>query len=143
MTYITQQGLIDRGWERQLIQLTDKTNKPATTIDTTTVARHIGDASSTIDSYLAKRYALPLAAVPPVLEKIAADIAIYFAHGTAVDKDGAIAAAHREAIRWLDGVARGLVTIDGAGTAPAPSGGGQVKIAGPDRVFDRDSMGGF
>lgn len=144
MAYVNQQGLIDRGWELKLIQLTDKTNKPQTTIDDTIVGRHIADAESTIDSYLAKRYALPLVAVPPVLEKVAVDLAVYFLHGNSIDKDGAIAIAYRDSIRWLESIAKGTVTIEGA-TEPAPTqaGDGQVLTAGPDRQFTRDSLSGL
>jgi phage gp36-like protein len=144
MAYITQQGLIERGWERQLVQLTDKTNKPATTIDDTIVARHIVDAESMIDSYLAKRYVLPLAQVPPVLEKVAADLAIYFIHGSSIDKDSAVATAYRGTMTWLSEVSKGTVTIEGATpTAPAQAGGGQILTAGPERQLTRDSLSGL
>lgn len=144
MVYVTQQGLIERGWERQLIQLTDKVNRPATTIDDTIVARHIADAESTIDSYLAKRYRLPLTQVPPVLEKVAADLAIYFLHGSTVEKDGAVAMAYRNAMQWLSDVSKGTVTIEGATeTAPAQAGGGQILTAGPERQLTRDSLSGL
>lgn len=144
MVYVTKQGLVDRGWERQLIQLTDKVNKPATTIDDTIVALHIADAESTIDSYLGKRYALPLSEVPAVLQKIAADLAIYFLHGPTVDKDSNVATAYRDAKKWLEDVSKGTVTIEGATeNTPAQAGGGQILTAGPDRELTRDSLSGL
>lgn len=143
MTYITKQGLIDRFGATELIQLTDRANRPPTTIDDVVVNRAIGDAAAEIDSYLAKVYALPIAVVPTVLERKAADIARYFLHGKAVEKDGPVATAYREAIAWLRDVSRGLVEIDTGGEKPAQAGGGSVKASAPNRVFTRDSMRGM
>lgn len=143
MVYVTKQDLIDRGWEKKLIQLTDRTNKPATTIDETTVDRHITDACSVIDSYLAKVYALPLSSTPPALKRVAADLAMYLLHGDAIDKDGPVAQAYRDGIRWLENVAKGLVVVEDAGVVPQPAGDGRVQLKGPDRVFDRDSLRGL
>lgn len=143
MTYIDKQGLIDRGWERKLIQLTDRLNKPATTIDDTTVARYIADAESMIDGYLGKRYNLPLGDVPKSLTKVAADLAMYFLHGDTADKDSPVAQAYRDALKWLDQVAKGLVVIESAGVVPEAAGGGQVKTSEPNRVFTRDKLGDF
>lgn len=143
MPYVTQQDLIDRFGSAELVQLTDRTNKPASTIDATTVGRHIADAISIIDGYVGKVYALPLATVPPALTKVACDLARYFIHGKAADKDGAVAQAYRDAMRWLENVAKGLILIEDAGTVPGQAGGGQVQTSAPRRVFTRDSMSDF
>lgn len=143
MTYITKQGLIDRFGQLELLQLTDRTNRPATTIDDVVVNRAIGDAAAEIDSYLAKAYALPITTVPAVLERKAADIARFFLHGKSADKDGPVAIAYRDAIAWLRDVARGLVEIDTGGDKPAQAGGGSVKASAPNRAFTRDSMRGM
>lgn len=140
MPYVTKQDLIDRGWQRKLVQLTDRTNKPATTIDDTTVDRHIADACSMIDGYLGKAYALPLPSVPPALKKVAADLAMYFLHGDTAEKDGTVATAYRDGLKWLEGVAKGLIVIEDAGVVPQPAGDGRVLLAGPDRVFSRTSL---
>lgn len=143
MSYITKQGLIDRFGATELIQLTDRANRPPTTIDDVVVNRAIGDAAAEIDSYLAKVYSLPIAVVPAVLERKAADIARYFLHGKSADKDGPVAIAYRDAIAWLRDIARGLVEIDTGGDKPAQAGGGSVKASAPNRVFTRESMGGM
>jgi len=141
--YVNLQGLIDRGWEKKLIQLTDRVNRPATTIDATVVDRHITDACSLIDSYLVKNYTLPLTAVPPALEKVAADLAISFVYGDAVEKDGPIDRAYRDGLRWLEQVARGQVALEEDGIVPPAAGDGRVQMTGPDRIFSRDSLRGF
>lgn len=140
MTYCTQQDLVERFGEDRLVQLTDRENRPATTVNATTVARYIGDATSTINSYLGKRYQLPLGAVPDVLVKLAVDISWYFLQGDTADKDSAERLAYRDAIAWLEAVAGGKVVMEGAGEVLAPAGGGQVLTKGPARAFTRDSL---
>jgi phage gp36-like protein len=143
MAYATQQDLIDRFGERELVQLTDRVNKPATTIDDVVVDRAIGDAEALADGYLAKAYALPLVAVPLVLTKVTCDVARYYLHGKAAEKDGPVLRAYAEATAWLRDVSRGLVVLDVGGEAAAPVGGGAVRTSGPERVFTRDSLCGL
>ncbi len=140
MTYATQQDLIDRFGNTELVQLTDKVNKPASVIDPTPVARALNDASAFIDGYLKKVTKLPLNVVPPVLTKTASDIARYYLHGKAADKDSPVTRAYTEASKWLVDVSRGLVELTDNGEAPAASGGGSVKASAPNRVFTRDSL---
>lgn len=143
MTYVTKQDLIDRFGQAELIQLTDRTNVPVTTVSDTVVGKHIADAEALVDSYLGKVYALPLSSVPPVLTKHAADIARFFLHGDAAEKDSPVERAYKAALAWLHDVAKGLVIIENAGVIPGQAGGGQIKTSAPDRVFTRDSMGDF
>jgi phage gp36-like protein len=145
VTYCTQQDLMDRFGEDRLIQLTDRENYPATTINATAVAKHIADASSTIDMYLAKKYQLPLTVeVPAALTKICVDLSWYALQGDTVEKDSAVAVAYRMAMAELGRLASGEVVIKGAaGAELAQAGGGQIKTGAPSRVFTRDSMGEF
>ncbi|WP_428429536.1 gp436 family protein [Pararhizobium sp.] len=140
MGYATKQDLIDRFTEKELIQLTDTVNRPATTIDDTPVNRALGDADALIDGYLAKLYRLPLSVVPKVLTKTACDIARYYLHGKAADKDSPVTTAFKQAESWLKDVAKGVVTLDVEGVAPVQAGGGSVKASAPGRIFTRDSL---
>ncbi|MEH3093370.1 MAG: DUF1320 domain-containing protein [Agrobacterium cavarae] len=140
MTYATQQDLVDRFGATELVQLTDKVNKPVSTIDPVPVDRALSDATGLIDGYLGKLYRLPLSAIPPVLKKTACDIARYYLHGKAAAKDTPVAIAYGEAVSWLKDVSKGLVTLDVEGVAPAQSGGGSVKASAPGRIFTRDSL---
>lgn len=143
MAYATQQDLIDRFGEEDLIQLTDRVNLPASTIDADVVTAAISDAEALADSYLAKRYQLPLDPVPGVLTKTIADIARYFLHGRRTDKDDPVTRDYGQALAWLKDVARGLVELDAAGNAPDQSGDGQVQVSAPTRIFSRESLEGY
>lgn len=144
MTYCTQQDLVDRFGATKLIQLTDRVNKPATTINVVTVTERIGDAASLINSYLGKKYQLPLTvAVPAVIRTYAIDIAWFLLHGDAADKDHPARLAYNDAKAWLKAVSMGDVIIEGAGEIVAPAGGGEIKTSQPDRVFTRESLRRF
>lgn len=140
MTYAKQQDLIDRFGSEELIQLTDRTNIPVTTIDPVVVGRALDDASALIDSYLTKVARLPLVVVPEILVKTAADIARYYLHGKSADKDSAVTRAYNEAVAWLRDVSRGLVELTMNGEASPEAGGGAVRHVAPSRVFTRDSL---
>lgn len=143
MTYATQQDMIDRFGETELLQLTDRENMPPTSIDVVVVGRALDDADGLINSYLGKVYRIPLSVVPAVLVKRASDIARYHLHGEAAPKDGDVHRNYRDAIDWLKDVAKGLVTIDAEGITPAASGGGSVKSSAPGRIFTRETMRGY
>ncbi|PKR90873.1 DUF1320 domain-containing protein [Pleomorphomonas diazotrophica] len=140
MAYATLQDLIDRFGRTELVQLTDRTNKPASTIDESVVARALTDAEATINGYVARRYQLPLTSVPEALTKKACDIARYYLHGKAADKDSPVYLAHKEATTWLQDVAKGLVVIEAEGIAPAAAGGGVIRANPSGRVFTRQSL---
>lgn len=144
MTYCTQQDLVDRFGQSKLVQLTDKTNRPQTTVDVVVVARALQDASSLVNSYLGKKYQLPLTISPPdVLVTYACQIAWFLLHGESAGKDHPVRMAYDDAKKWLERVAGGLVIIEGAGELIAPAGGGQISTQGPERVFTRDRLAGF
>lgn len=140
MAYVTKQGLIDRFGEQELVQLTDRTNIPVSTIDDVVVGRAIDDATALADGYLAKVLALPLSVVPPVLEKTVADIARYYLYGDRADRDSQITRAFNEATRFLRDISLGLVQLTVGAEAPKAAGGGQVRVSAPNRVFTRDSL---
>jgi len=143
MTYGTQQDLIDRFGETELIQLTDKVNRPATTIDTTMVSKCLSDAEDLIDSYVGKLYALPIASPPDILTRVTCEIARYYLHGRRTEKDDPVTRDYLGAIAWLKDVAKGLVQLEADGIAAPQAGDSEVRVEAPDRVFTRDSMKGF
>lgn len=142
MAYCTKQDLIDRFSERELIQLTDRTNTPASVIDDTVVTRALTDAAALADSYLGKVYTLPLATTPPVLTKLVADVARFFLHGEGVEKDSPIRSAYADAVKFFRDVSAGMVQLvnDGSGDTPPVAGGGKVEVIAPPKIFSRDSL---
>lgn len=75
MSYATQQDLTDRIGENEFTRLADRDNDGQP--DSAVVAAVIADADALIDSYLGRRYKLPLKNSYPLLTAVAADIARY------------------------------------------------------------------
>lgn len=141
MPYATQQDLVDRFGEDELIQLTDRADPPANAIDAVAVARALTDADALIDGYLGSRYALPLAEVPPLLVGIACDLARYQLYPVAPIE--AVATKRDQAVATLRDIASGKIALPvGEAETPAPASAG-VQIAGPGRVFSADTLKDF
>ncbi|MBU1611244.1 MAG: DUF1320 domain-containing protein [Proteobacteria bacterium] len=75
MAYATVQNLIDRYGQDQMLVLADRDNDGE--LDSAVMDRALADADAEVDAFLARRYQLPLAEVPDVLQRIACDIAVY------------------------------------------------------------------
>lgn len=94
------------------------------------------DAAAEIDSYLGARFALPIAEPPPVLTRIACDIAIYRLFETARDDDVKDSRKrYEDAIRWLKAAADGEVALDAPekaeGSPASGSSGAAVRLVEP------------
>lgn len=136
MTYATKQNLIDRFGDKELAELTDRTN--GAVIDDTVVTRALNDADALINGYLAAKYTLPLAVVPAALEPVASDVARYYLYEDRVTD--IVKNRYEDRVAWLEGVSRGTVNlgVSTANQAPAAAGGPQYKA--PDRVFTRETL---
>ncbi len=140
MTYATQADLTDRFGAVELAQLTDRASGQV--IDTAVLDRALADADAEINSYLASRYALPLASTPTVLVRLAADMARYRLHDDRVTE--AVRARYQDAVSLLKRLASGEVRLDGAATPPpAASNSSGVSVSSPDRVFGADALSGY
>jgi len=138
MTYATEQHMVDRFGEQELVELTDRVGVGR--IDAAVLDRALTDADGEINGYLATRYTLPLSPVPLTLARIASDIARYYLYADRVTE--AVRTRYQDAIKFLRNVSEGLVTlgVDAASAAPADAGGPQFD--GAERVFTRGRQDG-
>lgn len=137
--------------EATIIQLADDENLAPETIDpenqscTAIIARineAIEGAGSEIDAYCGTRYHVPLEPVPPITAKTSADIAIYNLYSrrmeeipqTRIDR-------YKNAIRFLESIAKGLISIGVDPLPQASTQSGSVSAATtPGRVFTRGTL---
>ena len=134
--YCTQQDLVDRFGETELIQLTDTTGSGA--IDATAVARAIADAEGEINTYLAKVVSLPLSPVPTIVTAAACDMARYRLYRDQLTEP--VTQRYKDAIRLLGVIARGEIRLDAeAVTANSAA----PRHSAPERVFTADTLSGF
>jgi len=75
MAYATAQELSDRVGSDALAAVSDRDGDAV--IEDEAVTHALDDASADIDSYLAARYTLPLAAAPAAVKRVCIDIAMY------------------------------------------------------------------
>lgn len=121
MSYCTQQDLIDRFGETELIQLTDRPDPDTGAVTGAIVGavldQAISDADAEINGWLAGRYQLPLATTPEVLRRIGCDIARYNLYGNSVPDP--VRRRYEDAVKFLVQVGKGAVSlgIDPAGQA--------------------------
>lgn len=139
MTYATQQDMIDRFAQTELVELTDRSNTG--NIDTTVLNRSLSDADVLIDGYLQGRYTLPLVTVPKVLSLYAGDIARYLLYDNQAPEQ--VEKRYDDAIKFLQQVAQGKITLglSAAGESPAEADGAQMESGGS--VFKREDSTGF
>lgn len=134
--YASAQDIIDRYGNEQLLLLTDRDGNQAA--DTEVVDQALTDASAEIDTYIAAKYAMPLASVPASLVRPCVDIAVY---RLAADRDLGTE-EHRlryeDAIAYLKRIAKGDVSLGLA--KPPKSSNGVVFVKGRGRKFGRGTL---
>lgn len=138
MTYATQQDLIDRFGNDELLQLADRDGNSI--LDAEIIAKALSDADTLIDSHVGVRYDLPLVSTPALLNQLASDIARYRLY-----KDGAteqVNDRYKDALRQLRAIAAGTAVLDIAGDQPTAA-GAVVKSSGPARIFTDKTLGEF
>jgi phage gp36-like protein len=140
--YCSVDDLLARYSEDVLIDITTDGTVDDTEINQAKVDGTIADVSALIDSYLQKEYNVPLSPVPRVISKISVDIVLYelFSdRGIDEDSEQDIIRKYKNAIRLLEKIAEGKVTL-GSSTPPPDNG---LEVVSQVRVFSRDSLKGF
>lgn len=133
MAYCTQQDLIDRFSEAELIQLTDVDNLGV--INTVTVSRALADTDAEIDGYLAGRYNLPFTTPITTINQKACDIARFYLHARKVPE--AVQKRYDAVIRYFEQVAKGAIKLPIAATDTAQITVNETVMTSSKNVFAR------
>jgi len=136
--YCTAADLNLRFGAEEMLELTDRDADGVA--DAGVLDAAITDAGNTIDSYISRRYDLPLSTVPARLLKIACDLVRYDLHKE--DPPERVTAAFKDAMAALRDIAAGRAVLDVAGAEPTGA-KDDVIVEGPGRIFNEDTMGGF
>lgn len=139
MSYATQADMTLRFGDAEIVQLTDRANLPPVSIDAAVLGFALESADAEIDASLGVRYDVPLAAPPRRVVDLACDIARYRLYGQGATDE--VRNRYRDAVAFLERVARGTAQIPGAETPATASGGGSVQFEGGQKVFARESLG--
>lgn len=141
MAYCDREDIIRELGGQTLIELTSDSD----TIEWGVVDKAILRASSLIDSYLARRYTVPLENPPEVIEDAAIVITTYFlyakrAHSAAAEVPADLKERYQQVISWLKDLAAGKaeIDIDAGGTGDGNLSAGGVGYSTQTRVFDEN-----
>lgn len=137
--YCTVADLIARFSEREIIELTDRDYTGA--VNQSIAEAAIADASATIDGYLAGRYSLPLNVVPVVLVRLCANLARYNLYDNTLPET--VSRNQQDAIRYLEQVAKGVVTLGLDDAQQAAQTDDSVSFESAPSVWRRDASQGF
>lgn len=140
MTYATQADMTDRFGATELAQRTNRVD--GLTIDTTVLARALSDADAEVDGYLATRYTLPLPSTPPVVNRLACEIARYRLYDDGVPET--VRVRYLDAVSLLKRLASGEVQLAGITPVAAPGGAGNaVATRTTAKQFDAAALAGY
>lgn len=109
----------------------------------------VTDADAEIDGYLAKRYDVPMSPAPRVLNKFSKDIAAYNLMSRIgideQDRDKTYLTRYNAAIKFLEGVAKGIINIGtgDAGDTQVQAAQKGFRIDHSERLFSRETMKGW
>ncbi len=129
--------------EEILIQLTD--DEDIEQVNQTRIDEAIDQADSEIDSYCGGKYSVPFSTTPDIVKKISVDISIYNLYSRRVEEiPETRATRYKNAIRQLEGIAKGMISI---GEDPEPTAlsndGIKTNKTSDDRTFTKDKLNGF
>ena len=130
MSYATQADLETRFGAAEILQLADRDGDDVA--DSGVVAGALAEADAEIDAHLAARHTLPLVTVPPILVRLACDIARY-----RLMADNPLEEARKryeDARRMLESLAAGRVSL-GLSAASVVSGNLAEVVTGRDKAF--------
>lgn len=130
MGYATEQDLVTRYGQDQLLVLADRDNDGVADADV--VAEALANAAAEIDGYLASRYELPLSPVPPLLVRLACDVAVWHL----CDSDPLATELREKKYKAAVDILRQLASGDmSLGVTPEPpaSSGAAVLVSQPRR----------
>ena len=137
--YSTKADTLKQISEAELIQLTDDAGTGV--INDEIEAKAGIDADEEIDSYLRKRYNLPLDPIPSRCNKLSVDIKIYNLYGRRQRTPEDVRIRYKDAIAFLRDVAEGKASL-GEDTPGTPA-GTPVNITSEDRIFSRSKLSDF
>lgn len=140
MAYAVKKDIDDRYADVPYPMIPDPENPDDEIVDMKAVDNALADAAQEIDPYLAVRHSLPLADPPGILVRLSVDIALYRMIPDALGNTEERRQRYEDAVKTLKGIASGTMVL--GIEEPGTSSGGGVTVAGPERLFGRNAMGG-
>lgn len=142
MPYLTNNEYLDRVGEAETVRVTDEDRSGS--VDTAKLTKAISDAGEEINSFLGRRYAIPLASTPELVKNFTAIIAREYLHKTRATE--AVKADAERVRGQLRDLARGVTVLPGVtGSVEATTGLATSATSGDgnDPIFTQENLAGF
>ncbi|WP_346358038.1 DUF1320 domain-containing protein [Bosea sp. (in: a-proteobacteria)] len=141
MPYATVQDMIGRFGETEMLRLSSVDGLLPETVTAAPVEQAIADADGIIDSYLRKRYRVPLAPVPQVITRASCILARYdLSVGGDRDPADQVKNDRKDIVAWLTQLANGTATLEGVAPIEASS---SAQTSDRERMFGRHGERGL
>ena len=139
MPYCALADILEKIPRLNLIQLTD--DEGIGDINQDRVNAAITEAQTVIDGFLTSRYEMPLSSVPPLINHLAVDLAIYAIYSRRFETEmpAAMQARHDDSMKLLSMIQKGTVQLGIESPQSAPGSYKSNKTI-LDRVFSKDRM---
>ncbi|WP_062497070.1 gp436 family protein [Gluconobacter potus] len=132
MAYASVSDLIQRFGERELINNTTPEGMPREAIDQARVGQALTDASALIDSFLNRKFQVPLQNAPASVVNACCKIARFdIAQSGATQPTDQMRLDQKDALNWLTLIAKGTVTLDGQTAANESSSWSRIRKRTP------------
>ncbi len=136
--YASTQDMIDRFGQTELLELTDRERSGL--IDQTVLQRALDDAGDELDTYVGNRYTLPLAQVPPVLVRLACDVARYRLYDDQAPPE--IRTRYQDVVALMGKVASGAISL-GLDTNMPQAAADRPQVQAPPRTLTTESLSDY
>ncbi|MCK4659164.1 MAG: DUF1320 domain-containing protein [Phycisphaerae bacterium] len=147
MSYIANTDIETRLGAERYVQLTDDSGSGAANTDVVDEARQ--GAEGEVDSYLARRYAVPIdlsanSELTPLLMTVTLNLVEYRLHGRRPPVPADVLAKRDAAIGWLREVALGVIELPSATSLSSnPATGFRAATTGDVRVMSREELADY
>ncbi len=138
MAYSVLEDLLKMIPEEELAQITTESGDDP---DPAIVAEAISQADAEIDSYLGRRYQVPLSPVPPRVKALSVDLAIYHLYSRRSVAPPVRRQNYEAAVAFLKQVAAGQAVVEVSGGEPPGVNRDVGELTSATRVFRRDTLG--
>ena len=120
--YSALEDIYNAASERTVAQLTD--DESGSVVDEDVVTEAIAAADELIDANIRGRYELPLPETPPILKRLSVSIALFNLYSRRPEGDlpDTVSMRYRDAMRALDGIRDGKLTLGTPEGEAAPEG---------------------
>ena len=143
MNYCTYEDIQGHIPEARLVEVTDDLAPNASgEVKIAIVEKAIKESSTLIDSYVRKRFPRPFQIVPEVLRMVCVDLTIYnlYERVTEMDISEGMKLRYNNAIKMLERIADGEMSIGIAPEEPIAETGFAVASNGREPMFSMESM---